>query len=98
MEKIIHFTLESFCGNHGIDESFVLTLGEYELIELKNIENKRYIHTNDLPKLEKMIRLYQEMGINPEGIQAVEHLLSKINRLQKEINTLKLQLGRFENE
>tara|TARA_R110002020_G_scaffold187962_5_gene386479 strand:- start:160 stop:456 length:297 start_codon:yes stop_codon:yes gene_type:complete len=98
MEKIIHFTLEAFCGSHGIDQSFVLTLGEYELIELKNIENKRYIHNNDLPKLEKMLRLHQEMGINPEGIQAVEHLLSKVNRLQNEISTLKLQLGRFENE
>ena len=47
----------------------------------------------DLPLLEKMVRLHNELDINPEGIQAIYHLLGQVESLQQEVAALKRRLN-----
>lgn len=81
-----------FCEVYKVDASFVDSLKEYGLITIIVYEETEYIEKEKLHELEKMIRLHYDLNINMEGIEAISHLLDKINTLQQEINTLKSKL------
>lgn len=89
--------ISEFCSSHGIEESFVLLLQEYEIINIELQDEERLLHEGELPKLEKMLRMHQELEINPPGLQAIYHLLTKVNELQEQVSTLHRKLNRFEN-
>lgn len=97
MKTEYYITIQDFCSNHQLEESFVMNLREYELIEVKIIDQQQYIDPEELPKLERMVRLHQELGINPEGIEAVHYLLQKIEKMQREMSKLRNRLQRFED-
>ena len=90
-----YIRIREFCQNHEIEESFVLTLREYEVIQIEQKNNEPFIHIKELPKLEKMLRLHQELEINPQGLQAISHLLEKVSGLQDEVFALRRKLKRF---
>jgi acyl carrier protein phosphodiesterase len=85
-----------FCTHHNIEISFIRSLQESGLIEITTIEETGFIHTNQLPQLEKWLRLYYEMDINLEGIETISHLLQQINSMQDEIRELKNRLHLYE--
>ncbi|MEO7306701.1 MAG: chaperone modulator CbpM [Ferruginibacter sp.] len=88
--------VNEFCIHHNIQLSFVNALKDSGLIELTIVEEKLYIPENQLPYLEKLVRLY-ELDINLEGIETITHLLSRMNDLQQEILRLNNRLSIFEN-
>ncbi|MGY8914886.1 MAG: chaperone modulator CbpM [Flavobacteriales bacterium] len=92
-----YITIKDFCSSHDIEESFVLSLSEFDLVTVKIVEQERYIHQEELPKLEKMIRLNQELGINLEGLEAIYHLLEKVEQMQTEVNQLRIKLRKWED-
>ncbi|MGB5818925.1 MAG: chaperone modulator CbpM [Saonia sp.] len=92
----MYITLKDFCIHYHIEESFVLNLSEYELIQLRKINGRYHLYSEELPKLEKIIRFHHELNINVEGIQAIEHLLQRVAELQEELKILKRKLGRLE--
>ena len=87
--------IKDFCRGHNIDESFFIDLQEFELISLRKIKSQPVIHIEELPKVEKMIRLHRDLNINLEGIQVIHHLLEKTLKLQDEITMLRRQLNRY---
>lgn len=82
-----------FCVHHNIEISFISSLHENGLIKITTIEETSYIHKNQLPELERIIRFNSELDINIEGIETITHLLKRINELQNEITNLKTRLG-----
>ena len=94
--ELDYILIKDFCSSHDIEEAFILRLKEYELIELKSIENKQVIYVEELPKVEKMVRLHHDLHINLEGIEAIHHLLERTLQLQNEIHSLKKRLNREE--
>lgn len=88
---------DEFCINHQIEISFVSSLHEFGLIEITTIEEKTFIDASQMQKLEKIVRLYYEMDINIEGIEAITHLLQRVNSMQNEITTLRNRLGLYED-
>jgi len=81
------------CVHYNIEFSFISTLQEYGLIEITTIEETQFIYTNQLQKLEKFIRLYYELDINIEGIEAIINLLNRVEHMQEEITYLKNKLS-----
>ena len=92
--RLIH--INDFCRSHKIDETFILELQTYELISLQVRDNEKFIVLEELPKVEKMVRLHQDLSINREGIEAIYHLLERTQQMREEIRALKQRLGRFE--
>lgn len=90
-------SIQEICIHHNIEQSFIYSLKEAGLIEMIKVEEKICIPINQLPQLEKMIRLY-EMDINLEGIESITHLLNRINDMKQEIILLRNQLNRYEND
>ena len=49
-----------------------------------------------MPMLEQYARWYYEMEINLEGIDAIRHMLVRVEKLQNEINELEDKLRIYE--
>ncbi|WP_192938383.1 MULTISPECIES: chaperone modulator CbpM [Flagellimonas] len=96
MEKKNHISLRTFCERHGVQESFVYSMYEFELVQMDQGQGEALLSMEELPLLEKMVRLHRELDINPEGIQAIHHLLQQVEDLQKEVMSLRRKLDRLE--
>ncbi len=92
-----YIRIKEFCNSHEIEESFVYELQEFEVIKLEFRDREPILQLTELPRLEKMLRLHRELQINPEGLQAVDHLLKKVRDLQEEVKHLRNKLTRFED-
>ena len=87
---------KAFCASHQIELSFIRLLHESGLIEITIIEENPFVHPEQLEQLEKIVRLYYEMGINVEGIETIAHLLQYISSLQQENVFLKNKVKFYE--
>lgn len=90
--------VDECCARYEASYSFIVALQESGLIETQTVEEKLFIHADQLHDLEKYIRLYYDLNINPEGIEAVVHLLQRINNQQCEIASLRERLKLYEPE
>lgn len=88
--------VKAFCEVHHIEVSFVNALTDFSLIEIVQVEGEIFVPQHRLPELERLARLHKELNINPEGLDAVLHLLSKVNMMQMEIDALKRRLKLYE--
>ncbi|MEX2591042.1 MAG: chaperone modulator CbpM, partial [Chitinophagales bacterium] len=82
MEKNKLIPIEKICTHFEIEFSFFDQLNRMNLIEIRTIEQRHFIHQDYINDLEKMIRLHHELDINLEGIDVVFNLLQKIDALQ----------------
>ncbi len=81
-----------FCTHHQIEFSFINALNECGLIQLTSIEEKYYLPSDQLKNLEKMMHLHYDLDINIEGIEAISHLLDRVDLLHRELNELRNRL------
>ena len=96
MKSTTLINISEFCLHHNIETSFVISLEQTGLIEIRTIEDKGFIEADQLVQLEKIIRLFYDLDINLEGIETINHLLGKIISMQNEITSLKNQLSLYE--
>lgn len=88
--------VDQFCKHYGIDSSFVHSLLDHGLTEIIVVEDTSYIAGNKIKDIERMIRLHYDLDINMEGIEAITHLLERMDRLQNELRTFKNRLLIYE--
>ncbi|CAN5552982.1 hypothetical protein BH10BAC4_BH10BAC4_09700 [soil metagenome] len=89
MENEHLIAIEEFCTHYDIEPSFVHSLVNFGLVEITIIEETHYLMKHQVSDVEKMIRMHYDLDINIEGIEAISHLLQKINDLQGELTVLK---------
>lgn len=98
MERSNLIQIQEICRHCKIDLTFIEALNELGHVELI-IDNKvNYIHQEQLKSLERLIYFHNELHINIEGIDAIVHLLNKIEKLQHELSLTKSKLDLFHNE
>ena len=88
--------VNEFCVHHNIGIAFINLLQQNGLIEISTIESEFFVEREQLPQLEKFVRLYYELDINLEGIETITYLLQRIENLQNEIIGLKNRLRFYE--
>ncbi len=98
MEKEAMIPVNEFCIHYNIELSFIDSLKESGLIDIKNVEEEIVIPLSQLNQLEKIARLYYEMDINLEGIETITYLLTQMKTMQQEIIQLSNKLSIYENE
>lgn len=96
MESADMIVLDEFCTNHQVKVSFVRLLEEHGLIETIIVNETLCISGDELSKLEQIVRLRQELNINPEGVDAIINLLKRIETMQNEITVLRNKLNFYE--
>jgi chaperone modulatory protein CbpM len=77
------------CKYHEVEFTFIHSLEEAGLLQITIIDQTPYITESDLQKLERMIRMHHELEINIAGIEAINHLLQRIEQMQEEMRLLR---------
>ena len=90
--------IETLCLHYEIEVSFFNALDNVGLIKIETIGQQIFIHEDKISKLEKMIRLHQELNVNIEGIDVVFNLLQKVDNLQNELTSVNNRLKLYEND
>ena len=95
METSKLIRIEQICTHCNVDQSFILSLQEFGHIKLIVEHNTHYITEEQLKSLESLIFFHTELQINIEGIDAIAHLLNKIENLQQELTSAQNKLSLY---
>ncbi|WP_083572226.1 chaperone modulator CbpM [Flavobacterium johnsoniae] len=88
--------IKQFCVYHEIENTFIKELNNYGLVEIIIEKDDEYLQPEQLPAVEKMIRMHYDLNINLEGIDAIYHLLNKIETLQQHLTNTQNKLRLYE--
>ena len=91
-------TTEDYAKQSHTDIQFINQLYKYGLIEIIIQEQTQYISYRQLPLVEKFTRLRYDLDINLEGIEAISHLLQRVDTMQQEMENLRRTLRFYEPE
>ena len=92
MEERTFVSAKAFCTHHHIELSFIHSLQDYGLIETTSGEEDVLLPQEQLEALERMVRMHFDLNINLEGIDAIYHLLQRVENLQREVVSLRRKL------
>jgi len=95
MSKATLVSTNDFCTWHQVEYTFISSLHDAGLVEITVIDRAEYIPEPELQKLERMIRLHQDLEINVAGIEAITHLLERVENMHEEMRVLKNRLMRY---
>lgn len=84
--------ISDYCDHCHIEPDFVMRLGEDGLIDVEIRDNIGYFPADQLAELEQYTHLYYDLSINIEGIDAIRHLLRRMEGMQNEIRRLENEL------
>lgn len=86
-----------FCAVHQVELSFIQGLHDSGLIGITMRDGAILVPAEELPALEKFVRWHYELAINFEGIEALAHLLRRMDILREENRVLRNRLQGFES-
>jgi len=89
-------SLVQFCDSHGIEISLLQRLHDSGLVEVIRDGDTLFVQVETVPRLEKIVRMHIDLDINLEGIEAISHLLERVELLQRENVALRNRLRLFE--
>lgn len=98
MEINEYILIENICTHHNVDISLMESLHSLGLVKFIYFDDRKYLHNEDLMATEKMIRLHDELGVNPEGIDVIVNLLQQMDELRWQLEISKRRLKIFEGE
>ncbi|PRX52102.1 chaperone modulator CbpM [Salegentibacter salegens] len=87
---------DEICTRYKIERTFVSSLYESGLIEIVTVEETEYVHCDEISEFERLRRLHYDLDINVEGLEAIQHLIGQVKKLQKQNQKLKNRLGLYE--
>ena len=100
--------VSEYCHKCHIEPSFIDLLEEGGLIEVRTEGGQHpllppeggehYLLLSELPNVERYSRMYYDLSINMEGIDAIHHLLERMEIMRREISSLRNQLIVFKRE
>lgn len=86
-------TITEYCRYHApVEPGFIRALAESGLIRIAD-DVEPALEADELEAVERYARLHYDLGINPEGLEAIAHLLQRVSLLQNEMQRLRAQLG-----
>ena len=94
MEQENLIPAKDLCMYHNIEYSFIHDLENSGLISVTSVQQEVYIPEEEMQKVERFIRLHYDLDINVEGLETIQYLLEKMERLQREIIHLKNRVGK----
>lgn len=97
MSRDSRISVERICEIYDIDRNFVMSISEWDVITLYAEGTEQYIHEEELPLFERMMRLHHDLGINHEGLHTIHHMLERMLEMQEEIRQLKNRLRLYED-
>jgi chaperone modulatory protein CbpM len=85
-----------FCSFYQIEADFIEELQRSGLLSVSFIANEPCLTQEQLPQVERFVRLYYDLNINVAGIEAIEHLLERLTHMQQHMARLHNRLAAYE--
>ena len=89
---------KDFCVYYNVEYTFINSLKEAGLVQITTVNEITFIPETELQKLERMITLHNDLDINIAGIEAITHLLSRVEEMQDNVRSLRNRLRLYEDE
>lgn len=89
-------SIEQYCMHEELDLTFVQALTERGLIQVVVQQERTYIAPADAARLEQLARMHFDLDINLEGIEAISHLLERVESMQQEMRNMQQRLRLYE--
>ena len=89
--------ISEYCQKSHTDPTFLLHLAQYGLIDILTIQGELCFHHSQLREIECFTHLHYDLSINFEGIDAIRHMLHRIQMLQQELDQLRRSLSKNPN-
>ena len=93
-----YILVKTICHHYEISEKMVEQLHEFDFIQFYMEHDEEYMDGQQLSKLEQILNLHNDLGVNFEGIDVAFHLIEKIQQMESEIKTLKSRLHSFDTD
>ena len=90
--------VSEYCNKCHIEPTVIDRLQEGGLIDIQTENGERFLLFSQLPDVERYSRMYYDLSINMEGIDAIHHLLERMEIMRREISSLRNQLIVFKRE
>ena len=93
-----YIAIEEFCTHHGVQVTLIREFADFGLVQLREQEQKAFVPEEEIEKLERMIRLHSELGINKEGLEIILNMRDQLVSLNSELETIRYRLKQLEQE
>ncbi len=90
--------VELFCSTCEVEMHLIDSLEESGLVQITVMQSHRFITQEQVGQLEKMVRMHEDLGINVPGLEAIHHMLERMEALQEELTLMRNRLRRFSDE
>lgn len=90
--------VEVFATHQGVETTFVHALHERGLIQITVVQQQHFLAPEQLARLEQLARMHYDLDINLEGLEAICHLLDRMDAAQQEARALRQRLRLYEQE
>lgn len=97
MKTTEYISISELCKNYDIEVSFITSLHEIGLVAWEEKDKIQFIPFERIGEIEKMIRIYRDLDVNPQGIDVIFNLLKKVEYLHEEIKELRGRLHLYED-
>nr|WP_299036065.1 chaperone modulator CbpM [uncultured Tenacibaculum sp.] len=89
-------SIQKVIVHHNLDEQFIESIESFQLIEFVVKDTNKYVYVEQLPTLEKIIRLYYDLEVNMQGIDVINNMLDRMDMMRKTIQQLENKLKLYE--
>lgn len=96
--EIKYIKIADYCKKTKIEHTFISKLHDEGILALQQIDEQDCIQEDKLEDLEKYSRWHYDLGINLAGIDAMRHMLQRMQQMEREIQSLKSSLRFFEKD
>ncbi|MGP2571386.1 chaperone modulator CbpM [Ornithobacterium rhinotracheale] len=96
--EIKYIKISDYCKNAQIERTFISDLQDEGILVLQQVDNEDCIEEDMLEELEKYSRWHYDLGVNLAGIDAMRHMLQRMQQMEREIQSLKNSLRFFDKD
>jgi hypothetical protein len=93
-----YIAIEEFCTHHGVQVRLVQEFADFGLVHLQEEAQQAFVPEAEIEKLERLLRLYSELGINKEGLEIILNMRDQLLNLNSELETIRYRLQQLEKE
>lgn len=90
--------VEVFATHQGLEVAFVHALHERGLIRIAVVQERHFLEPDELARIEQLARMHYDLDINLEGLEAISHLLDRMDTVQQDLRMLRERLRLYEQD
>lgn len=78
-DRVTYVTLQQLCSFHGCDTVVIEEFIDHGIVNTAVNDDLPVIPEREVPRLERALRLYRDLGVNAAGIDIILNLLDRLN-------------------